>query len=198
MTRTWRDFILDRIAALGTNKSAVNKQAGLKENFIHDFYNKDSTPSIDNFARIADALGVSMTELYYGEDKIRFNIPIVGEAREGDMWSPLPQVHQHSVPVEFNRSELVSITIEDDSYHPRYDKGDCIIGVRQLGTNLDNLIGVECITQTTDGKYYVRFLQRGTKAGLYSLRGHSPRDKDIVDATLAWAAPIRVVLRSPD
>lgn len=196
MAPTWRDYVSSRIKALKKSKAEVNREAGFKENFIHDFYNKGSTPSIDNFARLADALGVSMAELYYGDDKIKFHIPVVGEAREGDMWAPLPHTKQRSVPIEFNRNELVSLSIEDDSYEPRYAKGDCIIGVRQLGTNLDNLIGLECIAQTTDGKCYVRYLQRGREGGLYTLRGHFPKDKDVADATLAWAAPIRVVLRN--
>jgi transcriptional regulator with XRE-family HTH domain len=196
MAETFRDRLLRRITELGWSKSRVNREANVGQTVVHDIFNKDASPSVDNFARIADAIGLSMTELYHGDDKLKLHIHVVGSAREGEMWTQLPQPQQHIVPIEFSRQDLVSLEVVDDSYEPRFSKGDCLIGVRPAGPNLDNLIGLECIALTTDGQRYVRFLHRGSRSGHYTLRGHHPKERDVVDAKLAWAAPIRMILRN--
>lgn len=198
MTDTWRERLLSRLGTLKKTKTDVNRDAGLAENFIHDIFNKGKTPSVDNFARIADAVGLSMTELYTGDDRLRLHLHVVGVAHEGKMWTQLPPAKQHILPVDLFRNDLVSLEVQDESFKPRFDKGDCIIGVRQAGTNLDNLIGLECIVQTADGQCYVKYLQRGSQGGLYTLRGRDPADNDVTDVMLAWAAPIRLILRNPN
>lgn len=66
-----------------------------------------------------------------------------------------------------------------------------------LGNNLDNIVGNECIVQTKDGRRLLTYLNRGSKRGLYTLRSHMASVPDLVDVALEWAAPVKIVFRSP-
>jgi hypothetical protein len=196
MAKGWRDHLLAQMQRLGWDKTRLNKEADFKKNYIHDFFSRDTTPSIDVFNKIADVVGVTMTQLYHGVDKLKFNFLIIGRTTgENHMWTQEPPNKQTTIPVTISTDETVGIKVDDDTLRPRYSRGDYIIGVRHSGSNFDNLINLECIVETTTGDRYFGILKRGAKAGKYTLGGLDPMKSDIENVSLAWIAPIRMVLR---
>lgn len=173
----------------------VNRRVGAGPTLVNDIVSQGVTPSIDNLAKIADVLGVSLATLYFGEERVQVNLRITGIAGKGEMWTTLDERQANIVPLEFFDKDLVNILIADDSYEPKFHKGDVVLGPRQEGVNLDNIIGTDCIAETEDGQRYLRAIIRGTKAGRYTLRADNPKDEDIRDVSLAWVAPVRMILR---
>lgn len=195
MCDNYRERIKKRIAELGLSMAEVNRRVGAGPTLVNDILSKGATPSIDNLAKISDVLGVSLATLYFGGDRVQINLRITGIAGKGEMWTAVNNQNTREVPLEFFDKELVNILITDDSYEPKFHKGDVVLGPKQEGLNLDNIIGTDCIVETRDGRKFLRVLVRGTKPGKYTLRADDPRDEDVRDVILAWAAPVRMILR---
>ena len=76
---------------------------------------------------------------------------------------------------------------------PRYDPGDVIICWRQ-GTNVDEVVGWEAAVRTTDGKRYLKRIQRGGFSGTFNLESHNAAP--IRGVQIEWAAEIKGVVRT--
>ncbi len=48
-----------------------------------------------------------------------------------------------------------------------------------------------------DGRKEIKILMRGEVPGLYTLRSHDPKNDDVRNIKLRWAAPIQLVLKKP-
>jgi hypothetical protein len=89
--------------------------------------------------------------------------------------------------------DAIAFQVEGDSMWPRYDPGDVIICWRQ-GTNVDEVIGWEAAVRTTDGKRYLKRIQRGGSSGTFDLESHNAAP--IRGVRIEWAAEIKGVVRS--
>ena len=63
------------------------------------------------------------------------------------------------------------------------------------GNGMSDLLGKDVICETISGDRLVKVLAAGTAAGLFDLRSYDPRKPDIRNAQLAWAAPVRLIVR---
>ncbi|MDI7862565.1 XRE family transcriptional regulator [Rhizobiaceae bacterium n13] len=63
MSEHWKERIRAAIEAKGLSMKAVSLQAGKGETFVRDMLERDRAPSIDNFAAVAKALNMSVSEL---------------------------------------------------------------------------------------------------------------------------------------
>jgi transcriptional regulator with XRE-family HTH domain len=191
----WRKRLQDRIDALGLSPREVTRRAGVNPTMVHDILNKGSTPSVENLFRIAQALGMTLTELYEGTERVQVLLPINGIATEKNMWAELPPRHARVVPLEVFNEATVSIEISTDDYLPRFERGDIISGVRFSGPHLHNLLGRDCIVALANGERRIGILIQSSVHGLFTIRSLNPRQPDVHDAKIAWAAPIRMIVR---
>ena len=90
-------------------------------------------------------------------------------------------------------NDAIAFQVEGDSMWPRYDPGDVIICWRQ-GTNVDEVVGWEAAVRTTDGKRYLKRIQRGGSSGTFDLESHNAAP--IRGVRIEWAAEIKGVVRT--
>lgn len=193
----WRKRLAERIADLGLTPRVVTKRAGVNATMVHDILNRNSTPSVENLHRIAKVVGLTLSELYEGTERVHLTLRLDGLTMGADVWSEVPPRHARVVPLEILSEDTVSIEITDDALAPRYDRGDVLSGPKFWAPHFDNLVGTDCMVQLEDGTRRVGILLRGGGSNTYSIRSLNPRSGDIRDARLAWAAPVRMILRAP-
>ena len=62
----WHENLKRLMKARGLKASRLSKKAGLSHAFVKNVLDRESYPSVENAARIAGVLNVSLDELYYG------------------------------------------------------------------------------------------------------------------------------------
>jgi len=90
-------------------------------------------------------------------------------------------------------TDAIAFQIEGDSMWPRYDPGDIVICWRQ-GNDVKEVIGWEAAVRTTEGKRYLKRIQRGAVGGTFDLESHNAAP--IRNVRLEWASEIKGVVRS--
>lgn len=74
MSDQWKKRIEHAIEDKGTSMKAISLAAGKNETFVRDMLVRDRAPSIDNFAAIARALGMTVGELM-GDESVPMREP---------------------------------------------------------------------------------------------------------------------------
>ena len=106
----------------------------------------------------------------------------------------IPPEGLYEIEVPFPISnDAIAFQVEGDSMWPRYDPGDVIICWRQ-GTNVDEVVGWEAAVRTTDGKRYLKRIQRGGSSGNFDLESHNAAP--IRGVRIEFAAEIKGVVRT--
>lgn len=67
---------------------AIKATYGLNERLVYDLLNGTDNPRIDTLAAVAATLGLSLGELYDGDNPNISRIPIVGAVSAGEGWTP--------------------------------------------------------------------------------------------------------------
>lgn len=191
----WRSRLEQRIADLGLKAAEVVRRAGVNSTFLTDVLKRGQNPSIENLAKVAQVVGLTLGELYDGEGSPSPTIEIAGMAL-GEAWRPTPSDGRKVLSLDVLARDLVWLQIEGDALLPHYRDGDVIGGPRMKPASLHNYMGQDVIAQTVDGERFVRVIQRGQVKGRFNLRSFNSRAEDITNVSLAFAAPIQLVLRN--
>ena len=133
-----------------------------------------------------------------GEPTPGNTVQVVGRIGAGAEILPefeqIPPEGLYEIEVPFPISnDAIAFHVEGDSMWPRYDPGDVIICWRQ-GTNVDEVVGWEAAVRTTDGKRYLKRIQRGGSSGTFDLESHNAAP--IRGVRIEWAAEIKGVVRT--
>jgi DNA-binding transcriptional regulator YiaG len=84
--------------------------------------------------------------------------------------------------------------VPDDSMEPRFIKGEYVAGCRRHGKEIEKLIGLDCIVQTSAGDVLLRTIKKIGLDGRYTLACSNPNttvEKPILyDVELLIAAPV--------
>lgn len=133
-----------------------------------------------------------------GDPTPRNSVQVVGRIGAGAEIQPefeqIPPEGLYEIEVPFPIStDAIAFQVEGDSMWPRYDPGDVIICWRE-GTDVADVIGWEAAVRTTDGKRYLKRIQRGGANGTFDLESHNAAP--IRGVRIEWAAEIKGVVRS--
>ena len=133
-----------------------------------------------------------------GEPTPGNTVQVVGRIGAGAEILPefeqIPPEGLYEIEVPFPiANDAIAFQVEGDSMWPRYDPGDVIICWRQ-GTNVDEVIGWEAAVRTTDGKRYLKRIQRGGSSGTFDLESHNAAP--IRGVRIECAAEIKGVVRT--
>jgi hypothetical protein len=190
----------DRLRAVVTDQGwdgawkQLSRESGLGETFVRDIldpdYDKD--PSVANLQKLCRRLGISAAEILDGTPTPYQRVAVTGRI-VNEEWKPSNEVRDAEFRV---RGEPVALEIQDDSING-YRRGDVVIGVKQPIAEADKFIGRECIIETADNKRYVRYLQKSSVRGRFTLRSHDMGKKDVQNVKLTLVAPIVWVRRLP-
>lgn len=200
MRNKWIKRALALRESLGLSKADLDRAMsnGGKGTGFTDMLRKETSPSVDNFAKLARILGISLNELYYGEGSTPATLSIEGVVKGGEMWQALTKKEKKDVPLSFFDKDLAVVQVDTNEMQPVYRSGDVLAGTKAIGKNLDNLIGRDCIVETTTGEKYIKFLSRGQSANTFTLRSFNPAVDDVANVKVAWAAPIQMIIRGVD
>lgn len=191
----WRDRLQQRIDALGLTRLDVSRRAGVGPTAIRDIVDRGQTPSVENLAKIARAVGMTLTELYEGDKRVDILLRVNGVTTGQSMWAELHGRHQKVVPLTVFDDDTVGVEVSTDNLLPSYRRGDILCGPRSSGAAASNLAGLDCIIQTSDGERYIGILTLGQKPGQMDIRSFDPRQDGRRNAPIEWVAPIRLILR---
>lgn len=176
---------------------SLSLRAGLTESAIRDAIGRGRSPSIDNFVKMAEALGVSPVWLLQGDERFRLKIPTIGVAGDGETWiAPSGRQASSALDIDIAGSDLICVRVVGNGLSPTYRNGDELLCQRKTGAHADNLIGLDCVIETKDGRRYIKVIGKGKGPNLYDLRSLNPVLKDVENVVIAWAAPIVMVKRA--
>ncbi len=93
------------------------------------------------------------------------NYQLVAEDRNLDDYAIIQELQV------FRRSNqnTIDMIVLDDAMAPYYNFGDYVGGKRRSQTELEELIGQDCIVEMANGEILLRRLKKGQKPGTYSL-----------------------------
>lgn len=193
----WRDRLIKRMEELGLSQAAVCRRAGVKSTMLTDILKRGQTPSVANLFKIARAVNFSLSELYEGVvPSSVYTVQVTGIYEGGAVLDAAQAGDNTDVSVSLPREHLESIRVNTDRLElAGYRRGDVLMGVRVASDRASNLIGKDCIVETTDGYRTIARLAKGSRLGLYNLRFFHSRDQDREDVEIAWVAPISMILR---
>lgn len=191
----WRDRLAAAIAERGVGRVELTRAAGINHTALRDILDRGVTPRIDTLAKLASALGISLAYLLEGDVSSPVALRLDGYTKGRGMWGEYEPDKAPVVPLNIFNENTVSLRIEGDEFAPRFHRGDVVIGAKNFGPHLDNLIGEECIVQTADGQRLIGILARGAMVGRFNIKSFDPRQDDIANVRLAWAAPITMIYR---
>lgn len=197
----WMKRVLARVKQLGLQDADVNRSMsdGGKGTFMTDLRKgRVKSPRIDNFAKLARILRWSVGELHDGEGSAPATLFIEGVLKGKEMWSPTAKTQKREVELSFFDRDLAVLEIGTNELSPAYRMGDVVAGTKTVGRHLDNLIGRDCIIETTDGERLLKYLHRGGSPGTWLLRSFDPATSDVDNVRIAWAAPIQMIIRGAD
>lgn len=185
--------IFDRIEALGKSRSGVLKACGLANSTFNDWID-GSTPSFEKLDRVLAEIHWDRSNLDGDTSKDGIKLIASFEILGGDMFAPA-----RGKPKEFSLSllseeSLVSLEVATDEYKPRYRLGDVVAGPRQE-RNFHNLVGVDCIAESKDGKMYFKKLGKRDAKGRYTLKSFDEDTDEIAGVEIKWLAPIKFIYR---
>ena len=197
MKRDWRTRLRQLIDETpGLTMKGLSLQAGLSETAVRDALERDRTPSVENFVKIARALGITVEQLLEGDKGAVLEIPVVGIVEGGEGWTEVSQGAGGTVSFEIGEYDAIGLEVRGESMSPVYRNGDFLICYRRAARNAHNLIGHDCVVRTADGRNLVKILKKGARPQTYTLKSYNPLHEDIENVSLEWVAPIAWIRRA--
>jgi phage repressor protein C with HTH and peptisase S24 domain len=84
---------------------------------------------------------------------------------------------------------MVAVQVRGDSMYPAYHEGDLIFYARTTTGVIPELcVGHECVVEVENGPTLVKQVERGSRAGRFTLVSYNAAP--MVDVKLAWATPV--------
>lgn len=189
--------LLERMTRLGHDKKSLSKAAGKNDTYVQNIISgKSKDPGVDAIRSLCKVLGMTTAELLDGKAAPPLKVPIIGEITYADRWKQY-RLREHTpqtLDLWTNADDIIAVRVHETSVSSRYQRGDVVLGRRNIGAHADNYIGQHCIIKTVDDQTYIKVLTRGSIDGHYTLRSSDPTVEDLQDVRLAWVAPIVAVL----
>jgi hypothetical protein len=177
----------------GIGERVLSRTAGLNERAVGQMLTRTDNPGVESLASVARVLGVSVGFLYDGEARERQIVRIVGAVSAGEEWAVFDD-EIDELPMSVEGGDPIGLEVRGDSMAPVCRNGDILIGGKKA-TNLQDLLGTDCILALADNRRFVKYLARGRLRGRYNLRSYNPAYPDIENVEVEWAAPISWICR---
>jgi transcriptional regulator with XRE-family HTH domain len=193
----WRDRLINRMEELGLTQAEVCRRAGVKSTMLTDILKRGQTPSVANLFKIANAVNLSLSELYEGVVRSSaYNVRVTGILEGATVLDAARSGKDTEISVSLPRDNLETIRIRSDLLEPAgYRRGDTVMGIRVDAQRAGNLIGKDCIVELADGHRLIAQLAKSAHVNRYNLRFFHRSQPDMEDVEIAWVAPISMILR---
>jgi repressor LexA len=149
--------------------------------------------------RAARAFEVDAGVIVSALEQDRFTVPVMGLIGAGAVIEPefeqVPPEGLFDVELPFALpDEMIGLQVRGDSMLPRYDDGDVVVVYREQRKPVESYVGEEAAVRTTAGQRFLKIIQRGPSAGVFTLSSFNARP--IEGARLAWIGEVYVTVRS--
>lgn len=196
MPEDWYDRLVARMDALGLSEAEVIRRAKLSGSWFTDRNKgKAQQPKIDTIVKLAAAVNTTVSELLGEGAADGLKLVVQHRIQANEMWADRADGKPKELPLSFLTQDLVSLEVETNDYRSSgYRRGDLVAGARTF-KHIDNLIGCDCIVETTDGERLFKVLAKGSVHGRYTLKSFDPAQEDIDNARIKWVAPVTMIIR---
>ena len=151
----------------------------------------------DTFVAVAQALGVSVSDLF---EKDRKRVAVAGRVGAGAEITPFDDfakgdgLYKVFLPMDLSGDSVVAVEVYGDSMSPVYEDGDVLFYSRKTDGVDEGAIGRKSIVCGADGRMWVKVLKRGTAPGLFHLISANTLAENQHDVRVSWAAPVRLAI----
>jgi phage repressor protein C with HTH and peptisase S24 domain len=176
------------------NKTAewLSEALDMSPSQVSRFLTGSRRTNTDFLDAAAKALGVSVSDLFYGSE-----IPVVAYIGAGAEFTFVDD-HQKGAGLDMVEGppgcppNAVAVMIRGESMYPAYYDGD-ILFYDTLSTDIDQFLNRQCVCRLADGRTLVKTPTRGSNAQLFTLTSFNA--PPIPDVVLEWCAKIEWVKR---
>lgn len=197
---TWADRANAEVKRRGWSLAELARRAGVNEDALYKhLQGKVAQPRGETVAKYARALGLHEAWLRFGHGPRVASVPLVGFVGAGEEVVG-PDTYPYNggfdeVDVSLDATDPIALRVRGRSMIPVYRPGDELLCARVRGSDIESVVGLDCVVLTRDGASYVKQVRRG-RSGRYVLRSYNPTVDDIEDVDLEWAAPIVMIRRA--
>lgn len=195
-----------RLKELGKTQSQLAEHLGIDPARITEIKQGRRAIRFEEALEIADFLMVGHEQIaaWFG---LQLDAPkpsktmVVGYVGAGDAVYPIDDhaagAGHYEVDAPPGAEGDVSVVVRGDSMTPRFRDGEHLGYSRELGFNLQNCYGRECVVDLVDGRRLVKIIERSNNDGcvsLVSVNGATPTEYDM---PVNWVAPVTWVVLRP-
>jgi len=178
-------------------QTALSDLVGVKKGFMSEIIAGKKNPSVETLGKIADALNVSIGELFESPPPI--DIPVLGRVGAGAEVSMDGQggcaLYELPCPAQLDPQGLAAVEVVGDSMSPAIPPGAVLFYRRDADRGVPTeAIGRVCIAETADGNVWAKQVKTGTQPGLFHLISINPASDNLLDQRINWAAPVLLAL----
>jgi phage repressor protein C with HTH and peptisase S24 domain len=163
---------------------------------------KSQKTNVDDAMKVINAFNVSAEEFLQGNFNETNTIAVAGKVGAGakvQLSDPHPKgegLYQIACPPQIGPHGIVAVEVCGNSMEPAYEDGDILFYSRDTLGVPSEAIGRRCVVETNDGLVWAKLLRRrdGQPEGLFDLISFHADTPPMYDATIKWAAPIKMHL----
>lgn len=198
---SWKHRLNEKFRDTGWSKAELGRRADVSyDNVIKYLAGAVDQPRGDTLTKLATALGVDPLWLEKGIDQTgdaMSVVPLMGYVGAGGEVEPdyeqVPSDGLEQIEVPFSLpGDMIALQVKGISMLPRYDPDDVLIVWREQRRALHTFYGEEAAVRTTDGKRFLKVIQKSGEAiDLVSWNDHP-----IKDVRLEWIGEIYSTIRA--
>lgn len=132
-------------------------------------------------------------------EQVSSTVKVVGYIGAGARVEPeyeqVPEDGLETIDLPFSvPNEIVAFRVKGESMRPAYRVGDAVLVWRDQRLATENYVGEEAAVRTSDGRRFLKEIQRGSRKGTYDLYSHN--DSLIEGVKLAWVGELYGVVKA--
>lgn len=187
------------LARQGKSQTWLAEAIGASRGHISALISSKKQPSMRTLEKIADALAISVGDLYASVTPISV-AGRVGAGAEVDLMDAYEKGDGHyfvNCPPQLPPHGIVAVEVVGDSMMPIYEPGSVLFYSRDVVGVPAEAYGRICVCEDRDGKAWVKQVKPGATKKTFDLLSINPTGINMHDVSLRWAAPVRMHLQ-PD
>ncbi|WP_417255341.1 S24 family peptidase [Celeribacter halophilus] len=205
MENSFREALQNALTETGRSLRSVAIAADVSYDQLKSLIQgKAKTTNVDDAVKVAAAFGVQIEDFLNGNftPDTTSAIAVAGRVGAGatvELSDPYPKgdgLYHVACPPQISPTNIVAVEVQGNSMEPAYEEGDILFYSRDaLGVPAD-AIGKRCIVEDSEGRVWVKLLRRreGQPEGLFDLISFHADAPPMYDATVKWAAPVKMHL----
>lgn len=201
MMMSFADALAEALYVTGISLKKLSESAGVSyEQMKKVRQGKSGSTNVDDAAKIAAALNMTLDAFLNGDHVSRSTIPVPGHVGAGDqvdMVNPYAEgdgMYHVTCPPQLSPHDVVALEVRGQSMEPTYLDGGLIFYSRGALAVPTEALGRICVAEDEKENIWLKQVKPGSTPGLFHLISINPTSLNLHDIRLTWASPIRFYL----